>query len=148
MTDRSDDEGFQKKADQMLAEAKKCKAQLTEAEFQLEQSCNSNANKIRSGMRAAAESTMKKARSISEAMDGWGLGGDELSRMPIQQKLELAKKLHSEKFKRMSQVIGRMRRLAVHQQKTKMSQSRDEIHTVGMGNDLSRMLLAELVQLR
>lgn len=29
-----------------------------------------------------------------------------------------------------------------------MSQSRDEIHTVGIGNDLSRVLPAELVQLR
>ncbi|MBU4372993.1 MAG: hypothetical protein KKD69_08455 [Euryarchaeota archaeon] len=98
-------------------------------------------------MRAAAESALKNAQSTSEAVDGWGLGG-ELARMPIQQKLELAKKLQSEKFKRMAEVIGRTRRLAVHQQKTKLSQSRDEIHTVGIGNDLSRVLPAELVQLR
>jgi len=148
MADKSGNEDFQKKADQMLAKAKKCRAHLTEAQAQLEQSCNANANKIRSGMRAAAESALKNAQSTSEAMDGWGLGGGELARMPIQQKLELAKKLQSAKFKRMAEVIGRMRRLAVHQQKTKLSQSRDEIHTVGIGNDLSRVLPAELVQLR
>jgi len=52
------------------------------------------------------------------------------------------------KFKLMAQVIGRMRRLAVHKQKTKLNQSRDELHNVGIGNDLSRVLPIELVQLR
>lgn len=148
MAERSGNEEFQKKADQMLEEAKKCKVLLNEAEARLEQSCNASASKIRSGMRAAAESALKNARSISETVDGWGIGGGELQRMPIQQKLELAKKLQSEKFRKMAQVIGRMRRLAVHKQKTKLSQSRDEIHTVGMGSDLSRVLPVELVHLR
>lgn len=103
---------------------------------------------IRSGgIRAAAESAMMNAQSTSEAVDGWKLGGGELARMPIQQKLELARKLQSEKFKKMAQVIGRMRRLAVHKQKTKLNDA-DEINTVGMGSDISRMLPAELVQLR
>ncbi|MDO8726576.1 MAG: hypothetical protein Q7J35_10960, partial [Candidatus Methanoperedens sp.] len=48
----------------------------------------------------------------------------------------------------MAQVIGRMRRLAVHKQKTRLNQSRDEIHNVGIGNDLSRVLPIELAQLR
>jgi len=81
-------------------------------------------------------------------MDGWGLGSGELQKMPIEQKLELAKRLQTRKFKFMAQVIGRMRRLAVHKQKTKLNQSRDEIHNVGIGNDLSRVLPIELVQLR
>jgi len=138
---------FQKKADQMKEEAQKHEAALSEAASQLEQSCDANANKIRSGIRAAAEAAFKDAKSISDTMDGWGIGGGELARMPIQQKLELAKRLRSEKFKRMTQIIGRMRRLAVHKQKTKLSQARDEVHTVSLGNDLSRVLPAELVQL-
>lgn len=93
MADRSGSEDFQKKAGRMLAEAKKCRVQFTEAESQLEQSCNASANKIRSGMRAAAESALKNAQSTSEALDGWRIGGGELARMPIQQKLELAKGL-------------------------------------------------------
>jgi len=148
MAERSGNEEFRKKADRMMDEAKKCKTLLNEAEARLEQSCNANANKIRSGMRAAAESALKNAQSISEAVDGWGIGGGELARMPIQQKLDLAKKLQSDKFRKMVQVIGRMRRLAVHKQKTKLSQSRDEIHAVGMGSDLSRVLPAELIQMR
>ncbi len=68
--------------------------------------------------------------------------------MLIQKNLELAKKLQSEKFKRMEDVIGRMRWLAIHKQKTKLSQFRDEIHTVGIDNYLGNVLPAELVQLR
>jgi uncharacterized protein with von Willebrand factor type A (vWA) domain len=106
------------------------------------------ANKIRGSVRAATESALKDAKDISEAIDGWGLGAGELQKMPIEQKLELAKRLQTKKFKLMAQVIGRMQRLAVHKQKTKLNQSRDEIHNVGIGNDLSRVLPIELVQLR
>jgi uncharacterized protein with von Willebrand factor type A (vWA) domain len=106
------------------------------------------ANKIRGNVRAAASSALKNSKEVSEAMDGWGLGVGELQKMPIEQKLELAKRLQTRKFKFMAQVIGRMRRLAVHKQKTRLDQSRDEIHNVGIGNDLSRVLPIELAQLR
>jgi len=89
-----------------------------------EQSCEAGANKIRRSIRAATESALKDAKDISEAMDGWGLGAGELHKMPIEQKLELAKRLQTRKFKLMAQVIGRMRRLAVHKQKTKLNHSR------------------------
>jgi uncharacterized protein with von Willebrand factor type A (vWA) domain len=148
LADKSGNSDFQKKADECAKRAEQHKAQLKEAEARLEQSCNANANKMRAGIRAATESALKNAQSVSETMDGWGLGGGELQRMPIEQKLELAKKLQSEKFRLMAQAIGRMRRLAVHKQKTKLNQARDEIHSVGIGSDLSRVLPIELAQLR
>jgi uncharacterized protein with von Willebrand factor type A (vWA) domain len=148
MTDMSSNPEFQKKADENVKKAEQCKAQLQQAEAKLEQSCEAGANKIRGNVRAVASSALKNSKEVSEAMDGWGLGAGELQKMPIQQKLELAKRLQTRKFKLMAQVIGRMRRLADHKQKTKLNQSRDEIHNVGIGNDLSRVLPIELVQLR
>jgi uncharacterized protein with von Willebrand factor type A (vWA) domain len=148
IADKSGSPDFQKKADECTKKAELHKVQLQEAEAKLERSCKANANKMRAGIRAATESALKNAQSVSDAMDGWGLGGGELQRMPIEQKLELAKKLQSEKFRLMAQVIGRMRRLAVHRQKTKLNQARDEIHSVGIGSDLSRVLPIELAQLR
>jgi uncharacterized protein with von Willebrand factor type A (vWA) domain len=148
MTDMSSNPEFQKKADENVKKAEHCKAQLQQAEAKLEQSCEAGANKIRGNVRAEASSALNNSKEVSEAMDGWGLGAGELQKMPIEQKLELAKRLQTRKFKLMAQVIGRMRRLAVHKQKTKLNQSRDEIHNVGIGNDLSRVLPIELVQLR
>ncbi|MDP3106265.1 MAG: hypothetical protein Q8M95_16860, partial [Candidatus Methanoperedens sp.] len=148
MTDMSGNPEFQKKADENVKKAEQCKAQLQQAEAKLEQSCEAGANKIRGNVRAAASSALKNSKEVSEAMDGWGLGVGELQKMPIEQKLELAKRLQTRKFKLMAQVIGRMRRLAVHKQKTRLNQSRDEIHNVGIGNDLSRVLPIELAQLR
>ncbi|MCG2737850.1 MAG: VWA domain-containing protein [Candidatus Methanoperedenaceae archaeon] len=148
MTDMSGNPEFQKKADENVKKAEQCKSQLQQAEAKLEQSCEAGANKIRGNVRAAASSALKNSKEVSEAMDGWGLGVGELQKMPIEQKLELAKRLQTRKFKLMAQVIGRMRRLAVHKQKTRLNQSRDEIHNVGIGNDLSRVLPIELAQLR
>jgi uncharacterized protein with von Willebrand factor type A (vWA) domain len=148
IADKSGNQDFQKKADESAKSAQLYMTQLQQAETRLEQSCEAGANKIRGSVRAATESALKDAKDISEAMDGWGLGTGELQKMPIQQKLELAKRLQTKKFKLMAQVIGRMRRLAVHKQKTKLNQSRDEVHNVGIGNDLSRVLPIELVQLR
>jgi len=36
---------------------------------------------------------LKDAKDISQALDGWGLGADELQKMPINQKLELCEKV-------------------------------------------------------
>lgn len=88
----SDNADYQKKADRMMEEAQKHEAALLDAAEQLEQSCEANANKIRSGIRAATEVALKDARSISNTMDGWGIGVGELTRMPIQQKMELTKR--------------------------------------------------------
>jgi len=148
IADRSGNQDFQKKADESVKSAQLYRTQLQQVEAKLEKSCEAGANKIRGSVRAATESALKDAKDISEAMDGWGLGAGELQKMPIQQKLELAKRLQTRKFKLMAQVIGRMRRLAVHKQKTKLNQSRDEVHNLGIGNDLSRVLPIELVQLR
>jgi hypothetical protein len=61
---------------------------------------NFNANKIRSGMRPAAESARMIAQTTPKSMDrDADLAGGELASMPIQQKLELVKKMQSKKFK-------------------------------------------------
>jgi uncharacterized protein with von Willebrand factor type A (vWA) domain len=138
---------FQKQAEECKKAAELHKAQLKAVGDKLEQSCVANVNKIRTGVRAAAESALKNAQSVSEGMDGWGLEAGQLQKMPIEQKLELAKRLQTKKFKLMTQVIGRMRRLAIHKQKTKLNQARDEIHDISLGSDLSRVLPAELALL-
>jgi len=145
--DRTGRPDFKKMAEDCLKAAELHKAQLKAAMEKLGGSCTSNVNKIRTNVRAAADSALKNAQSVSQSMDGWGLDAGQVQKMPIEQKLELAKRLQTEKFKLMAQVIGRMRRLAVHKQKTKLNQARDEIHDIGLGSDLSRVLPAELVLL-
>ena len=145
--DRTGRPDFKKMAEDCLKAAELHKAQLKAAMEKLGGSCTSNVNKIRTNVRAAADSALKNAQSVSQSMDGWGLDAGQVQKMPIEQKLELAKRLQTEKFKLMAQVIGRMRRLAVYKQKTKLNQARDEIYDIGLGSDLSRVLPAELVLL-
>jgi hypothetical protein len=99
IADRSGNQDFQKKANESAKSAQLYMTQLQQAETRLEQSCEAGANKIRGSVRAATESALKDAKDILEAMDGWGLGAGELQKMPIQQKLELAKRLQTRKFK-------------------------------------------------
>lgn len=122
--------------------------QLQEFQKQAQQSMDANANKMRQAARNAAQKALQQAQEISSTMDGWGIGEGSVQNLPIEDKVALAKALQTEKLKKMAQMIGRLRRLAVHKQKTKLIHARDEIHSIGRGDDISRLLPQELSLLR
>lgn len=104
----------------------------------------------------AIKAAMKKA--MSDAMDGaadmeamsttWGLDPGTLQRLPPEQRLEMARRLSNDRFKRIAQLFGPMHRMAFAEQMRKTIHSNDEIYDVENGNDLSRMLASELLLIR
>jgi uncharacterized protein with von Willebrand factor type A (vWA) domain len=96
------------------------------------------------------------AQGIKEALnnagdisgfDGWGLGQGGLKKLPLGQRLEMAKKLASPKFRKMAEIIGKLQRAAIAAQHAKVINTEDEIHDVELGNDISRMLPLEMLYL-
>lgn len=99
---------------------------------------------LRRAIRAAAEAGAEEAEQTQEALDGWGISPADLSQVPLGERIELARSLRNPRFKRLFDLVGRMRNLAHAKARESVKSRTDEIHSVELSGDLSRMLPAEL----
>ncbi len=68
--------------------------------------------------------------------------------MPADVRAELARTIKaSPRLKRIAEIAGRLKAIALHKQRTKADQARSEVTDIGIGNDLDRLLPSELVKL-
>lgn len=99
---------------------------------------------LRRAIRAAAEAGADDAQQTQQALDGWGIGPGDLTRVPLGERIELARQLRNPRFKRLFDLVGRMRNLARAQSCEKVKSRQDEIHSIELSGELDRMLPAEL----
>jgi len=109
----------------------------------LEFNAPSNAISMKQGMAEALET----ADISDSAAQAWGLGAGGLKRLPPEERLRLAEKLNSEKFRRIAKLFGPMKRLAFAEQSRKSYHAMDEIFDVEQGNDIKRTLATQLASL-
>jgi uncharacterized protein with von Willebrand factor type A (vWA) domain len=109
-------------------------------------------DKAKPAIQAAMKSAMKQAEKDMSASDNaamlWGLDPGELRRLPAAERMELAKKLKNEKFKRLAEIFGPMRNIAFTEQYRKVDYAFEEVYDMSLGNDLSRVLPTEFHQIR
>lgn len=96
----------------------------------------------------AARQGAQAAEEAQGALLSWGMDPGEMQRLPLGQRLELAQQLAQPKFRRLADTIGRLRNLARARQGGSLRHLRDELHSVTQGDELGRVLPAELVNLR
>lgn len=99
---------------------------------------------LRRAIRAAAEAGAEDAEKTQEALDGWGISPSDLKSVPLGERIELARSLRNPRFKHLFDLVGRMRNLAHAKARESVKSRTDEIHSVELSGDLSRMLPAEL----
>lgn len=115
-----------------------------EAQSMLQQA----ARDIRRAIREAVEKAQDDVHEMQGVLAGWGLEQADLKRVPIGDRLKLAKRLMGHNLKRLSDLVGRLRNLARARQKERMNKIRDEIHSITVGDDLGRVLPVELAAIR
>ena len=96
----------------------------------------------------AARQGAQEAEDAQGLLMSWGMDPGEMQRVPLGQRLDLALQLAQPKFRRLAAAIGRMRNLARARQGGSLRHLRDELHSVTQGDDLGRVLPAELANLR
>jgi uncharacterized protein with von Willebrand factor type A (vWA) domain len=101
---------------------------------------------LRRAAREAAKAAEEEADDLAGALAGWGLSPADLKRVPLQERLELARRLRSPDLRRVADLLGRMRNLARARAREKVSHRRDEVHSISAGRpeDPSRLLPSEL----
>lgn len=106
-------------------------------------------DQLRQELRGACKDAQDAADEWANMCLAWGLGADELARMPIEKKFEIAEKLRtSSKFKKIADLMGRFKNLAQAAAATTVTHGQDEIVGITMGDDLGRILPSELIKLK
>jgi len=89
-----------------------------------------------------------EVRETSEMISNWGLeSSGSWQRKSAHEKMELLNRLrNSSKLKKIAEMAGRYRRLAAMVRKERIKRGMDEIYSVTMGGDLSRILPSEMLR--
>jgi uncharacterized protein with von Willebrand factor type A (vWA) domain len=104
-------------------------------------------NVVRKAARQAAQQGARAAEDAQQAMAAWGLDPGAMSRVPVGERIAFASQLSTERFRRMGELIGRMRNLGRARQREKLRRHADELHSVSIGKDLEHVLPTELAAL-
>lgn len=105
-------------------------------------------SKLRQVVELATDKAVAEVEEVENIITSWGLSQDEFERLPYDKKLELLQVLRGQqKFKDMTKLVGRMRKLATGSRKSKL-EHRIELHSITQGADLNHVLPQELLTLR
>lgn len=109
-------------------------------------------NGIKATMRGHISDMLNKAeeaaRESNEIAMTWGMEPGELQRLPAKERMDLAKRLNNEKFRRVAKLFGPMRNMMLSEQQRKVIHTNEEVYDVTIGNDLGRVLPQEIINLR
>ncbi len=101
----------------------------------------------RRAVRAAGRAGKDEANRISDALGGWGLTPADLSKVPLGERLDLLGRLSAGEMTSLLDLVGRMRSLARQKARESVRERTDEIHSIELAGDLSRLLPSELAAL-
>ncbi|MCK5616011.1 VWA domain-containing protein [Candidatus Pacearchaeota archaeon] len=105
---------------------------------------------VRRIARSACESATQEADETNEMLNAfaYGKGTGRPEYASPNKKKEIAKRLmNADTIKRIAQLAGRMRRIALQKQKQKTRHGVDEVADIETGSDLGRLIPAELAKL-
>lgn len=95
----------------------------------------------------ALDKAATSADNLRQSALAWGLSPGELQRMDAKERLELARTLQSDRFRRIADRWGPMHSLALSEQARKSNHVPEEIYDTELGNHLGRILPSELIAL-
>ena len=98
-------------------------------------------------MATAMAKAASEAEGVAEFGKSWGLDPGSIRSMDPTKRVELAKLLNTPKFKKMAELIGRIRNVAILEQRQKSQTARHEVHDLEQGNDLAQVIPEEYMYL-
>jgi uncharacterized protein with von Willebrand factor type A (vWA) domain len=98
----------------------------------------------------ALHKSAEKATEINNSMNAlsWGSEASSLKKVSPEERIKLAERLmKSQKLFKLVKELGRMKRLAIASRREKIKQQSNEVYDIETGDNLNRVIPAELVKL-
>lgn len=126
--------------------ASEAEADLQDATQGLEDILESPA--LRPALRRGMEEATEDLEAFEQFCLSWGTEAGELQRLPAEEKLALMHQiLGSPKLRRLAEMVGRLKRLALSKRTTRVTTVPEEVVDVTQGSNLARTLPSELALL-
>lgn len=138
----------QRKRDEARERAEQAQQDANEAGQDFEDSMDKGQGTVRSILTDAMNKAADEAQNASEVARTWGLEPGEMTKMPAKERMELAKRLNNERFRRIADLFGPMRNLMLSEQQRKTVHTKEELFDVEIGGDIGRLLPTEILNLR
>lgn len=104
---------------------------------------------IRQVMRKAEKQALDDIYETNEMLEMWGTDAGSKQALSPEERIRLAQRVgKNDRLKKLAQLLGRFRRLAISAQMTKVNHGFDEVFNITLGQDLNRVIPSELVLLR
>lgn len=143
-----DAEGAQNYQDQLgkLGELMdKLREDIENGKSELDKKLDGKMPEISQGLGDALNKAKEQADNVDSLSNSWGLDPGSIKKMSAEKRIELAKRINTEKFRKIAQIIGPMRRLAMSEQSKKLEFAKDEIYDLELGSDIEHVLPEELL---
>ncbi|MDE2044463.1 MAG: hypothetical protein KGJ69_04945, partial [Thermoplasmata archaeon] len=141
-------QGLQGQANAVNQRAQAAQNQAAQAQQNLQKAMQDNAASVRFACRQGIKAAQGEEEETRNLLGGWGMGSGTEQRLSPKERIELAKKLkQNQKLRRVTQVLGKFRRLALSKQRSKLNRNPDKVTSITVGNDLAQVIPSELVAL-
>ena len=142
---------LQQQLQNALNQQQQLQQQLTAINQQIQQLQQGLKKSVRQiAVSKAIHRASQKAREMNDTIMAfsWGREASTLQKVPAEQRIKLANALmKNRKLLELARELGRMKRLISSARKTKVKRGSEEIYDVTMGNDVARLIPAELAKL-
>lgn len=138
----------QQKRDEARQQQEQAKAEAEAAGQDFEDSMDKGQGTVRSILTDALNKAADEAQAASDIARTWGLEPGEMQKMPAKERMELARRLNNERFRRIADLFGPMRNLMLSEQQRKTVHTKEELFDVEIGGDIGRLLPTEILNLR
>lgn len=105
------------------------------------------ASDVRAILQEAFTKVADEAQGMRNSAFAWGTSQGELRRMPADERMELARKLNSDRMRKIADKFGAMHNMMLSEQVKKTRDAREEIRDIELGDDLGRILPSEMLLL-
>ena len=125
--------------------------QAIDAAQQAQQQASSAAQQAATGtkavMKQAAQQAADDLEGEQQLMSSFGVEDGELQKMSFEERRELAQRLRSNRLAKFTKLLGQFKMIQQAESRRKVQHAADEVVGVKLGNDLQRMIPAEMLNL-
>ncbi|MBD3343110.1 MAG: VWA domain-containing protein [Candidatus Lokiarchaeota archaeon] len=137
---------------QALGEHQQAQSLKKQMKQQIRQTKQQLKKQMQVANQVSCNSAMQTANDVMNAQNqmfsGRGLGSGSFQKVSIEERLKFSKiYVSNKKFKKLIEILGRMKRLAERKQREKTKHAVETIENITMGNNLQHLIPSELLNL-
>lgn len=123
--------------------------QIEQAKTNVRRGLQAKVGAVRQQVAQGVNKALDQAKDLNALEESWGIDPGEIKRLDPAERIALAKRIKDRpKLRRLAQLIGKFSRVALAEQRKKVTYARTEVVGIEQGDNLDQVVPAELARMR